>query len=434
MDFSIISQGQRLREIRKKLGLKQEELTGDSITRNLISMIETDKATLTKKAADIIYVNLKHYIKDNSNRKIDISEIYITEEEQAIEIKERFLIYIEDVGVKAEGNLQKMIDILNKYNLNREKIEIYFKIANEFKNIRNYEKAYKFYNLALEFAIMTKEEEAVKANIIITMTHCCNRLGRYEDGVKLCERKQDNISLKKKLSIIYNKVVMLKKLNRLQESIMEINKVKKEYGKELKNTQKLMDFEILKANCLNEQGNYNRAMDTYVKLYEKYKDESEFDKYSILLLGNIVELKLKLGEVSEYLEELIIRINQDEDFENYTFSHEICKVVAEALSKSDNFESREKFKKYMIEAIELAKKSRDMLIIEDVLELGLSEAYKYDDILEINKIKDYILELYKFKLISKNSNVIMKLIGFYLVKEEYSKIKSVVDFCSEKVS
>ena len=38
------------------------------------------------------------------------------------------------------------------------------------------------------------------------------------------------------------------------------------------------------------------------------------------------------------------------------------------------------------------------------------------------------------ELISKNSNVIMKLIGFYLGKEEYSKVKSVVEFCSEKVS
>jgi len=226
---------------------------------------------------------------------------------------------------------------------------------------------------------------------------------------------------------------MLKKLKKFEETIREVNKVKKQYAKELKNTQKLIDLEILKANSLNEQGHYNKAMDTYIKLYEKHKDESEFDKYSILILGNIAELKIKLGEVSEYIEELITRINLDEKFENYPFSHEISKVIAESLYKLDNVELREKFKKYMIDTIELSKKSRDMIIIEQVLELGLSEAYKYDDVDEVNRIKDYILELYKLKLISKNSNVIMKLIGFYLAKEEYSKIKSVVEFCSDKI-
>lgn len=65
MDFDIITQGTKLRLLRVNLGLKQEALSGNDITRNLISMIETDKATLTPKALAIIIENLRKNLSNN---------------------------------------------------------------------------------------------------------------------------------------------------------------------------------------------------------------------------------------------------------------------------------------------------------------------------------------------------------------------------------
>lgn len=92
MDFTIVTQGQRIREIRKKLNLKQEDLSGDIITRNLISMIETDKASLTTKAAEVIYDNFKRAVNGkNFGTDLKIDEIFITEEDQA---KKSIMIFL----------------------------------------------------------------------------------------------------------------------------------------------------------------------------------------------------------------------------------------------------------------------------------------------------------------------------------------------------
>ncbi len=55
---SILTPGKRLKKIRKALGLKQFEITGGLITRNLISIIENEKASLTDNVADILCVNI----------------------------------------------------------------------------------------------------------------------------------------------------------------------------------------------------------------------------------------------------------------------------------------------------------------------------------------------------------------------------------------
>lgn len=53
--------GQRIRMVRKYLGVKQYEITSGKITRNLISAIENDKVRLTPENARLIYDNLNRF-------------------------------------------------------------------------------------------------------------------------------------------------------------------------------------------------------------------------------------------------------------------------------------------------------------------------------------------------------------------------------------
>ena len=45
--IEILTPGQRLREIRRKLGVRQEDLAGKNLSKNYISMFENDKRRIS---------------------------------------------------------------------------------------------------------------------------------------------------------------------------------------------------------------------------------------------------------------------------------------------------------------------------------------------------------------------------------------------------
>ena len=55
MDITI---GQNLKQIRKRLGIRQHEISGGEVTRNLISLIENDKTPLHERVAKLIAKNI----------------------------------------------------------------------------------------------------------------------------------------------------------------------------------------------------------------------------------------------------------------------------------------------------------------------------------------------------------------------------------------
>ena len=60
----ILSPGKKIRKIRKSFKINQEDITGGEITRNLISIIENDKANLTSKVAIILSENINRVCKE----------------------------------------------------------------------------------------------------------------------------------------------------------------------------------------------------------------------------------------------------------------------------------------------------------------------------------------------------------------------------------
>jgi len=50
--MEILSPGKKLRRIRKDLKIRQHEITGGEITRELISIIENDKCNMTSSVVE----------------------------------------------------------------------------------------------------------------------------------------------------------------------------------------------------------------------------------------------------------------------------------------------------------------------------------------------------------------------------------------------
>lgn len=88
----VIPIGEKLRMLREKYNLNQDEIVGTAVTRNLISQIENGKANLTKNTAEIIVSNVKEILKKN-NMILDIGIEYLLEDEesQARKILDEFI-------------------------------------------------------------------------------------------------------------------------------------------------------------------------------------------------------------------------------------------------------------------------------------------------------------------------------------------------------
>ncbi|MCM1989061.1 hypothetical protein [Oceanirhabdus seepicola] len=441
MEFGIITQGYRLREIRKKLELKQEDVSGNEITRNLVSMIETDKATLTEKAAKVIHGNLKDVIKKrNIKCDVNIDEIFITEKDQAEEIFTRYLKYIEEIGILAEEKLENMLFLLNKYNMNSNKVFMYKKLAENFETSGKYEKALKYFNLANEFAVMSNIDHEVHEEIILSLTHCCSELNLHEEVIRVIDKYMDNneerdITKSNHIKILYNKSVTLKLMKRYDEALDTLKKIQISYSKKITDNNMFIKSEMIKGNCYREKGYYSRALSIHKKIYNKLSKSKENSIYEILALANILEIGRILEEdVVEYIELIINKIEETNEFDDYNLAGEICNIIAEACENSNIHDADNQSIKYYYKALELSKNKKNKAVIDVAVSRILDKVIKKENSSEINDIRGEILELLSLELLMVNSKVVMILLGYYMSKEELGKVQGIIKYCEERVS
>ncbi|MCM1988807.1 helix-turn-helix domain-containing protein [Oceanirhabdus seepicola] len=439
MDFTIITQGQRVRDIRKKLNLKQEDLSGDIITRNLISMIETDKASLTPKAAEVIHNNLKRFIKERKIEiDVNIDEIFITEEDQAKRIYEDFLKYIDDVGVEAEELLGEMISIINKYELNYMKVYIYGDLGRAFGLKHEVNSAANYYLMANEFAKMCNVDSEYYGKLKGALTHFLSRLGKYEDGIRECNNLSNEIPYELTKGIIYNKIIMLKKIGKYNEALKEIDGFENEFiyrEKELDSYDLQINIQIIKGNCYREQGYLNKALRVYRETLDEIKDNEECFKNKMLVLSNIMEVSTMLeDDFDEYLNKLVEEIGKNKvKFEKNYFASEIYKWMANSYEHKKEKNNMQLAYEYTLKSLKIAKRHRNM----DIIDYDINKLIEYIPYVKectIEVVQKHILSLVQTRMIKSDSKVILRLINFHMVNNNQKEAKNIIDFCKSQVS
>lgn len=441
MEFGIITQGYRLREIRKKLGLKQEDVSGNEITRNLVSMIETDKATLTEKAAKVIHGNLKEVIKKrNIKYDVNIDEIFITEKEQAEEIFTRYLRYIEEVDILAEEKLEDMLYLLNKYNMNSNKVFMYKNLAEKFEILKKYEKALKYFNLANEFAVMSNIDNEVHDEIILSITHCCSELKLHDETIRVIDKylvnnQEKDTTESNYIKILYNKSVTLKLMKKYDEALETLKEIEMFYSKKIIDNSIFVKSEMVKGNCYKEKGYYSKAFSIHKKIYQKLSKGKNNSKYIILALANILEIGRILDEdIVEYIQFTIKKIEEYKEFDEYELAGEVCNIVAEACENTNINDGDNLSIKYYYKALELSKDKKNKAVIDVAVSRILDKVIKKDNSFEVNNIRAEILELLSLELLLVNSKIVMTLLGYYMVKEDFGKVQGIIKYCEERVS
>jgi len=61
MNMELLTPGEKIKKLRRELGLKQDDLTNEEVSKSLISMIEGNKRGLTEGTANIIAQSLNRY-------------------------------------------------------------------------------------------------------------------------------------------------------------------------------------------------------------------------------------------------------------------------------------------------------------------------------------------------------------------------------------
>ncbi|WP_026476515.1 helix-turn-helix domain-containing protein [Alkaliphilus transvaalensis] len=313
--------GERIRRLRTQLGLRQEDLANDEVSKALISMIEKNKRNLTYPVAVVIANKLNTYF-EMIGRKITPEELMETEAEKAKrELQEDIahfqeLLESDDIDIKiATPYFEKLMATAKKWNLNHEMMSLILLRGRLNYLTFQYEEALKDYSDILPYYIQTEDYYQIAR--VYNLMGCCNhKLFRMDQALNYYQKSYNLINEnnfendKVMLQSLYNLILCNKKLLKYDRAIYYINSFKE--LQEIDSTNpaffKYLSKEIIlvEANIYRDLRNYDKAKKTYDKLLA-LKDELDdsilflaYENYSLMY-----EQQGKIDKALVYIEQAL---------------------------------------------------------------------------------------------------------------------------------
>lgn len=336
-----ITSGENLKRIRKELGLRQQEIVGDEITRNLVSMIENNKTPLSYRIAKVISENInKISIARDIGIHLDPEDILEPKRKEAKEKADKYITELKkhienDNYTIDEFYFKEVEEFLNKWNIPDKKVIIYELLGDMYYYNKNYEKEYIYLNRALENYYINPIKEDIYDMIIKLMV---NRITteHNEEAIKLSElniMERIEIPLRYRKYIHYNKALAYKRLKKVHKSLKLIEEFEELYGENTGNLYR--KTLILKGSCFSKIQKPDKAYETYKKflrvcgvdneeagliysniiiIFRKQNNKEKVIEYKDKLLEYIskagddniylVKIYYRLGELFEYLDDI----------------------------------------------------------------------------------------------------------------------------------
>ena len=319
-----LSPGEKILKYRKHYKIKQEDITGDKVSKTYLGMVECGRKSLSKKMSIIFYKNLKRIIEELGEELTITYESFIeTSEEQAKkyldkvikdrEINNKWLVEEGILKVSKIDQIKYIIDLAEMYlkleNTNEAR-RMYSKLFQRITEIKKYEKEFEiFINLCAKHEkyeiislLFNKYKDDILANQILKRNDKIYYLylfSLYKDKEKNYLNIENEIN--EYLKIIKNRVIKNNCLNILAEIYIEsdIEKGIELYFLILKKAvtleEKLHTLYSLGKILINSKKN-NELKNIYLKLnkiYEKKIIKNNEEKFKLLY---------NLGKLSEYFE------------------------------------------------------------------------------------------------------------------------------------
>lgn len=411
--YVLLSCGDKLKALRKKYKLKQEDLAGKEITRNLLSEIETGKANLTKNTAEIIFRNLETIAK---NKKLEVTETldYLMEGEdaQAGKILDNYINELRNLSI-AKGS--SFIDTLNEaesflmeWDIKEKKIIIYELAGDYFCNNNEVYKSIIYYEKEIDL-IGKLFPSRTLVNVLRKLSMVYEYVGNYRESIRCCEfalNRFEDMTDEEVIIFRYNNALSYKKIENFQIALDNLKVAEELVDKEDINSY----IKILnnKAVCLFEMKMYMEALKVFMKISELI-DKGDIEKYLINLV-NIVDVYTENNNRTKAVESLNVIINELSNLSNNSkYISEIHFEIGRAYKRLNKVDLA---KGYYLKALDFCEKCKNFVLANDIL-CDLVDIYEMTkDLSSMNKLKERVFLISNKQ--DKISNILMyKLINFY---------------------
>lgn len=425
----ILTQGDKLKIIRKKYGIKQDELSGIDITRNLISEIETNKANITKSTAEIVIKNLKQIA---SRKKMEITEnieyLLETELEQANKILDAYINELKSLFISKDGSFVKELketeEFFIKWDIKDKKIDIYELAGDYFCAQNDYYRSVIYYEKVI--AILGKLNGNGKVlTVFRKLSLAYFYINKYNEVIQCCNfalRYYPNMDKNDYCVFVYNSALANKKLKNFSKALNGFVKVEKE----IDDNEYSKKFYVLTqiANCYEAMKNYNEALSSYDEILNFISEKK--DNYSesyITTKLNMASTLIEANKLNEARENLIAALDKLKDLSNT--NEYISDIYFEIGNIYKSLNVIEEAEKYYFEALGFCKVNNNYFLSIDILNKLLD--INKDNGENLDKIKDEIL-LVLGKCRKLNHPLMYRLATIYTNNNNINTTKEILKF------
>lgn len=428
MENRVLTYGDKIKIIRRKYNLRQEDLSGKDVTRNLICFIENGKASLTESTAKIVMKNLKKMAK-RKHFKVDETIDYLMENEiaQANKIIDYYIKELKNFSVYNDcefiETLNKAEKFIKSFDLNDKKVEL-FQLAGDFYSMRkDYYKGALYYEKANEITNIGSFDEL---NILRKLSAIYINAGMYNYSIERCNYALKHFKMPNNFSriFIYNSALAYNQLGNFDAALSRLNLLETN----LDNTDLSLKFDFmnLKAECLRgKKGKQDEAIKIYKNILDELKSVDDPEKELIVninILLVLIELKSSKDEIIHdfgLVNKLLKKLNL-----NSWYMPEIYFELGNIYKYIDKYLEAEKYYK---KALESAKKNKRYKVQDKAISSLIALYTKLRDVKGIDEIN------IEFCVISNmeghiNDINISKLIKFYNENNCSAQISKLCNF------
>lgn len=430
--FNILSQGEKIKTLRDQINIKQEDLAGGDITRNLISILENNKANLTPATAKVIATNFNNLC-IQMGIDLQVTEEYLLEGEveQAKKIADEYISFVKNISTETISDLRDRLNEINlflkMYDCEEKRAELYMGIGLKFKSCSKYITAIDYFLKAYE----STKDRKLTVKSLFYMGVCKIYASKHVEAI-------DNFSLildlddgsAFKYHALFNIALCYKKLGRFEEALEVTEKLEVDYKEFIDNSKNSLRVSInmLKGACLCELKAFNKAIEIYKELLKL----EEINEEKVIVLSALTDVyrttrdKVNLEKICS---KILVKIDSKEFNEKYEADIYLC------LAKSMSFVNlnKEQIISLLYNALESYKSGKSDMCFEEVQELFsyLLELFiEQKDIERIGELRNDLLELIGNGAFQKYNAITLQFIKHYNETCETEEIASLIEFIS----
>lgn len=430
VSFNILTQGEKIKNIRENFNIKQEELAGGEITRNLISIIENNKANITDSTAKILAKNINTICKER-NLNFEVTKEYLLESvvSQAKKVATEYIEFIDNVPIEeVNSDLLAQIDVfLKTYDTEEKRALLYMSIGLKFRQNNQYVKCMDYFLKAYE----SSKDLEVTTKALTMLTSCNIYLGKYDDAINYCKILLD-LNNREQVQYItkYNLALCYKKLNKFNEALEILHSLTEDYSYISNNSpEKYISLKLLIGSCLNNLKSFNKAITLYKDLLKEIPDNLVKEK--ICILSNLADVYRDINDVvkldkicSKMLNELDKNNNILEEYESYIYLSLAQNIIF--VNNDTNVATN-----LLLKALNNFKTRKCSLYVEDIEKLIsdlLNIFITNNDEDNIFFLKNEMFELIESRLLPRANLSSLKFIKYYSFKDNKQEVNNIIDY------